>query len=98
MNNEAIDQLVSLFASAEDKSKIALIDLMRLIVLEGNQCEYIIKKHWKSLIEGAIISYIEKTNMKDSSAKFVHNFHKASFMFLANIYNSDEGRTLMIDT
>jgi thiol-disulfide isomerase/thioredoxin len=98
MNNDAIDQLVSLFSSAEDKSKIALIDLMRLIVLEGSQCEYIINKHWKSLVETAVIAYIEKTNMKDQSAKFVHNYHKASFMFLANIYSTDEGRTLMEDT
>lgn len=34
MPREAIDQLISLAASAEDKSKIALVDLLRLVVLD----------------------------------------------------------------
>jgi hypothetical protein len=33
ISKEAIDQLVALSEIAEDKSKIALIDLLRLVVL-----------------------------------------------------------------
>ena len=32
----AIDELVELAEIAEDRSKIALVDLMRLLVLKGN--------------------------------------------------------------
>ena len=32
---------------AEEKSKIALIDLFRLLVLQEVQAEYILTKHWE---------------------------------------------------
>jgi hypothetical protein len=86
---------VALSGQAEGTSKIALIDLMRLIVLEKQQQEYIISKHWKALVEQSVIQYIEKTDVKDPSAKVVHNYHKASFMFLANLYSTESGRDLM---
>jgi hypothetical protein len=34
MSKDVIDQLIALAENAEDKSKIALIDLLRLIVLD----------------------------------------------------------------
>jgi len=37
IDQQAIDELVSLAEIAEDKSKIALIDLFRLLVLEETQ-------------------------------------------------------------
>jgi hypothetical protein len=45
INGPTIDQLVALAEIAEDKSKIALIDLLRLVVLEGTQAEYLLNKH-----------------------------------------------------
>ena len=41
------------------------MDLMRLIVLEGSHCEYIVTKHWKSLVLENVIGYIETINLKD---------------------------------
>lgn len=55
--NEAIDELVELAEIAEDRSKIALIDLFRLLVLTGNQSEYIFTKHWE-LVEICVIGYL----------------------------------------
>lgn len=40
--NAAIDELVQLAEVAEDKSKIALIDLFRLLILKDQQAEYIL--------------------------------------------------------
>ena len=53
----AIDELRSLAEIAEDKPKIALIDLIRLLVLKDVQAEYIMTQHWE-LIEVCIFGYI----------------------------------------
>lgn len=64
MPREAIDQLIGLAASAEDKSKIALVDLLRLVVLDEQQAEYVFEKHW-GLVDSNIIGYIESQDLKD---------------------------------
>lgn len=46
MPKAAIDQLIALAETAEDKSKIALVDLLRLIVLDEEQANYIFGTHW----------------------------------------------------
>jgi hypothetical protein len=46
IGHEAIDELASLVSLAEEKSKIALMDLFRLLVSVGDQAEYIITSHW----------------------------------------------------
>lgn len=43
----AIDELVELAEIAEDRSKIALVDLLRLLVLKDIQAEYILTRHWE---------------------------------------------------
>ena len=65
MDSKTIDQLVSLAEIAEDKSKIALIDLLRLLVLNQSQAEYIFKRHWE-LIDVCVIGYIEACDLKDA--------------------------------
>jgi len=57
ISNDAIDELVELAEIAEDRSKIALIDLFRLLVLNGKQAEYILTKHWE-LVEICVIGYL----------------------------------------
>ena len=57
MDKEAIDQLMSLAQSAEDKQRIALADLMRLLVLSEAHAEYIFGVHW-DFIDNSVFDYI----------------------------------------
>lgn len=70
---------------AEDKSKIALVDLLRLIVLEEKQAEYVFGSHW-SVIDSCVIGYIESLDLKDKESRVIHNYHLASFKFIINAY------------
>lgn len=54
---EAIDELKELAEVAEDKNKIALIDLFRLLILKDAQADYILQAHW-DLIEVCVIGYL----------------------------------------
>lgn len=85
MGQQSIDQLVALASTAEDKSRIALVDLLRLIVLDEDQAEYIFGKHW-GLVDQNVIEYIESTDLKDKDARVLHNYHLVSFKFLTNAY------------
>ena len=88
-----MDQLVSLANDAEDKQKIALIDLMRLIVLDDKQAEYIVNKHWE-LAEVSIMGYLECQDLQSMSAeaKVTHNYHLVCLKFLTNLYQTSSGR------
>jgi hypothetical protein len=46
MPREAIDELLQLIDVAEDKNKIALIDLIRLLMLYEHSAAHILNKHW----------------------------------------------------
>lgn len=46
MPREAIDEFMSLIDVAEDKNKIALIDLMRLLMLHEHSAAHILHTHW----------------------------------------------------
>ena len=70
---------------AEDKSKIALMDLLRLVVLDEAQAEYVFGQHW-NLVDTCILEYFESQDLKDKEAKILHNYHLASFKFLTNAY------------
>jgi hypothetical protein len=91
-----LDQLVQLAEIAEEKSKIALIDLLRLIVLEDSQAEYLLSKHWE-LVDVCIIGYVECQDLKDTSpdSKVIHNYHLACLKFLTNFYQTEAGRKVM---
>lgn len=71
---KAIDELVELAEVAEDKNKIALIDLFRLLVLKDTQAEYIVARHWE-LIEVCVIGYLSAMDLSDASAKVMQNYH-----------------------
>jgi hypothetical protein len=43
---EAIDELIQLVEIAEDKSKIALVDLLRLLMIHEVNAAHILNKHW----------------------------------------------------
>jgi hypothetical protein len=58
VSNDTMDQIVGLAEIAEDKSKIAVIDLLRLVVLNEEQADYIFSYHW-NLIDIYVIGYVE---------------------------------------
>lgn len=65
---EAIDELAALTAVAEDRNKIALVDLLRLLVLEGDLAEYVLMRHWK-LMQDHLIKFVLDQNLKDKENK-----------------------------
>lgn len=70
MPREAIDELVSIIEIAEDKFKIALIDLLRLLMMHEHTAAHILNKHW-STFEVAIFGYLECMDIKDPEAKVI---------------------------
>lgn len=68
MPREAIDELMELVEVAEDKSKIALIDLLRLLMLHEGNAAHILNKHWQSF-EVSIFGYVQCLDIKDTEAK-----------------------------
>lgn len=69
----AIDELVELAEQAEEKTKIALIDLFRLLILEESQAEYILSKHWE-LFEICIIGYLSAQDPQDKENRVIQNY------------------------
>lgn len=96
MDIQTIDELVGLAEIAEDKQKIALIDLLRLVVLNPKQAEYVFDRHW-SLIDVCVIGYVSCLDLKDKDARVTHNYHLACFKFLMNAYQTTEGKRQMRD-
>jgi len=68
--NDAIDELAELTEVAEEKSKIALVDLLRLLCLNEDIAKYFITKHWE-LVDLCMIQYLQMQDMKDASAKIM---------------------------
>lgn len=64
MPREAIDELMELVAIAEDKNKIALIDLVRLLMMYEHSAAHILNKHWQ-IIEISIFGYMQCFDLKD---------------------------------
>ena len=76
---------------AEDKSKIALIDLLRLIVLEEEQAAHVFGPHWMQ-IDNFVFEYVGAMDLKDLDNKVGHNYHLACFKFLTNSYQTKVGK------
>ena len=97
ISSEALDQLVALSEIAEDKQKIALVDLLRLLVLEENAANYIFGKHW-DLVDVCVIGYLNCQDLSDKEARVIHNYHLACLKFLANIFQTEAGRRAIMDS
>ena len=78
------------------KSKIALIDLFRLMILKEDQAEYVLNRHWE-LFEVCIIGYLMAQNLMDTEAKIMQNYHQMSLKLLANIFSTSKGKDVMRD-
>lgn len=96
VSREAVDELRELAEVAEDKSKIALIDVFRLLVLQESQAEYVLTAHWE-LIEVCVFGYLSAQNLQDADAKVIHNYHQMCLKMLANVFATQKGRALMQD-
>lgn len=88
---EALDELFDLVDIAEDKSKIALVDLLRLLMMHEPNAAHILNKHWDRF-EVSIFGYLQCIDIKDPEAKIMQNYHLGSLRMLANIYQTDSGK------
>src|SRR5206468_1708366 len=55
---KAIDELMDVLGCAEDKNKIAIMDLIRLLLLQEPAATHILSSHWQNL-EINIFGYIQ---------------------------------------
>ena len=70
MPKDTINELFELVEIAEDKSKIALIDLVRLILMYEHSAAHVVNKHWQS-IEVSIFGYLQCMDIKDVENKII---------------------------
>ena len=82
---EALDELVELVGAAEERSKIALIDLMRLLFQYEASAAHILYKHWETF-DLTIFQYLLCMDIKDASNKVIHNYHLVCLKMLGNIF------------
>lgn len=88
MPREAIDELIDMVDVAEDKNKIALIDLVRLLMMHEHSAAHILNKHWQAF-EVSIFGYMQCMDIKDPEAKVIQNYHLICLKMLGNIYQTE---------
>lgn len=91
MPREAIDELMQMVEIAEDKSKIALIDLVRLLMQYEHTAAHILNKHWEK-INLCIIQYLQCVDIQSEEDKISQNYHLISLKMLGNIYLTESGK------
>lgn len=91
ISQAAIGELIQLIAAAEERTKIALIDLARLLMLHEPSAAHILYKHWETF-DLSIFQYLLCVDIKDASNKVIHNYHLVSLKMLSNIYQTQSGR------
>ena len=87
----------------DDKTRMALSDLLRLLILEtapSSQINHILKKNWNKLINEVIIKNIcakdlSKPTVKGTPEHTLMNFNLMSLKFLGNIFLTDDGYDVM---
>lgn len=87
MPREAINELMGVIEIAEDKNKIALIDLVRLLMMYEHSAAHILNKHW-NVFDVSIFGYIQCFDLKDASEKVLQNYHMICLKMLGNIYQT----------
>jgi len=85
ISQEAINELVSMVEVAEERFKIALIDLVRLLFQYEGSAAHILYKHWPTF-DISIFQYLLCMDIKDANNKVIHNYHLVSLKMLGNIY------------
>lgn len=93
----AIGELIQLVAAAEERTKIALIDLARLLMLHEPSAAHILYKHWETF-DLSIFQYLLCVDITDASNKVIHNYHLVALKMLGNIYQTPSGREFVGET
>lgn len=70
MPKDAIDEFMDLIDVAEDKNKIALVDLLRLLMIHEHSAAHILNKHWNKF-EVSIFGYMQCMDLRDAEAKII---------------------------
>jgi len=81
---------------AEDRSKIALMDLIRLLLPYEGPAAHIFYKHWETF-DITIFQYLLCIDIKDESNKVMTNYHLVSLKMLGNIYQTSTGLEFISD-
>jgi len=87
----AIGELIQMVAAAEERTKIALIDLARLLMLHEPSAAHILYKHWETF-DLSIFQYLLCVDITDANNKVIHNYHLVALKMLGNIYQTQSGR------
>jgi hypothetical protein len=91
---EALDELLELIGIADAKSKIALVDLLRLLIIHKINAAYVLHKHWDKL-NTSICEYFKGMDLTDPDARVIQSYHLRSLRMLSNIFLSDAGIDFM---
>ena len=94
MPRDAIDELMELIDIAEDKNKIALLDLVRLLMMNDFNAAHILNKHWQNF-EVSIFGYMQCMDLKDPEQKIMQNYHLICLKMLGNIFLTETGKDYM---
>lgn len=81
---------------AEDKAKIGLMDLIRLLLPYEAPAAHIYYKHWETF-DITIFQYLLCIDIKDASDKVMGNYHLISLKMLGNIYQTGTGLEFISD-
>ena len=89
----------------DDKTRMALSDLLRLLILDtapSAQINHILVKNWDKLVSETIIKHIcshdlTKPAVKGTPEHTLSNFNLMSLKFLGNIFLTDDGYDIMQD-
>ena len=90
ITREAVSELISIMEVAEGRPKIALIDLLRLLLTHEKPASYIVYNHWNA-IDNNIYQQILCLNIQDPKERELHNYHLISLRMSANFYATNTG-------
>ena len=80
-------QLAQLCEAAEERTKIALIDLVRLLFQFEVPTGHVVYNLWDSF-DMTIFQYLRCVDIKDPAEKVLHNYHLVSLKMLGNLYQT----------
>jgi len=81
---EAIDQMVGYSLQTTGKTRIALADLLRLIILTEEQADHIMSKHITVLVDDLSTQFVCKPENKED--KLAQNFNLTMLKFMINCF------------
>jgi len=86
----AVAELIALLETAEGRPKIALIDLVRLLLTYDKPASYIVYNHWTTF-EINIFQQLLCLDIEDPNDRELHNYHLISLRMCGNLYATSTG-------